>query len=350
MQKYEGIKELTRAHHILKRKNQILFLNCRNLSKGLFVNREDFESRKFGNSTRPFLNFNFSHFSNKLLANNGCFNNLMYLTPRKREFLTSAFLQKNCESSKSPVEVSEHSSNIQDEFIENMKERKSKVIEEIKERKSQVKEKVSEVIEHENIWTIPNILCIGRIVISPVIFQMILGGEYNTALGLFLLAGFTDILDGWIARKWPGQSTRLGSFLDPLADKVLVAFVFLSLTINGLIPVPLTGLIIYRDICIIAGASWVRFKSLPPPRTITRYFDATHATAQLAPTAISKINTAVQLGLITASLAAPVFHFVDNTALHILWGVTAVTTLSSGISYIFSNTTYTFLKNYEKGK
>ncbi|XP_042223694.1 cardiolipin synthase (CMP-forming)-like isoform X3 [Homarus americanus] len=218
----------------------------------------------------------------------------------------------------------------------------------LKERRAKVREKVDEIIERENIWTVPNLLCVSRIAFSPVLVHLVVSSNYSWALGLFMLAGFTDLLDGWIARTFPGQASNLGSFLDPLADKVLVALLFLSLTYVGLIPLPLTGLIIYRDVLIIGGASYVRYKSLPPPRTVTRYFDATHATAKLAPTTLSKVNTAIQLSLITASLAAPVFCFTDHYLLKAIWWVTAATTLSSGISYIFSRDTYKILSNMNK--
>ncbi|KAK4297528.1 hypothetical protein Pmani_030065 [Petrolisthes manimaculis] len=218
------------------------------------------------------------------------------------------------------------------------------LMDDFKETKAKVREKMDEIIERENIWTIPNLLCVSRICLSPVLSYMVLCSNYHWGLALFMFAGFTDLLDGWIARTFPSQSSNLGSFLDPLADKVLVAVLFLSLTYVGLIPLPLTGLIIYRDVLIIGGAAFVRYKSLPPPCTISRYFDASHATARLAPTAISKINTAVQLGLITASLAAPVFSCTDHILIKTLWWLTAATTLGSGFSYIFSRDTYKFLR------
>ncbi|XP_047471899.1 probable cardiolipin synthase (CMP-forming) isoform X2 [Penaeus chinensis] len=228
------------------------------------------------------------------------------------------------------------------------KEAGQDLLDDIKEKKAKVKERMDAIIERENIWTIPNLLCVSRIAFSPYLCHLVLSADYNWALGLFMFAGFTDLLDGWIARTFPSQASRLGSFLDPLADKVLVAMLFLSLTYVGLIPLPLTGLIIYRDVLIIGGASYVRYKSLPPPKTISRYFDATHATAQLAPTTISKVNTAIQLGLITASLAAPVFSFTDHYLLTALCWVTAGTTLSSGISYIFSRNTYKILEKMKE--
>ncbi|XP_068215392.1 centrosomal protein of 83 kDa [Palaemon carinicauda] len=231
---------------------------------------------------------------------------------------------------------------------EQLREVGQDIIEDIKETKAKVKEQMDAIIERENIWTIPNLLCISRIVCSPILCNLVITGEYKWALGLFMFAGFTDLLDGWIARTFPNQASRLGSFLDPLADKVLVAMLFLSLTYVGLIPLPLTVIIVYRDLVIIGGASYVRYKSLPPPRTIVRYFDATHATAQLAPTTLSKINTAIQLGLITASLAAPVFGYVDHHLLTGLCWVTGVTTIGSGLTYIFSKDTYKILRHMKK--
>ncbi|XP_066956910.1 probable cardiolipin synthase (CMP-forming) [Macrobrachium rosenbergii] len=238
---------------------------------------------------------------------------------------------------------------------EAVKEKKEKfrevgqdIIEDIKETKAKVKEQMDAIIERENIWTVPNFLCISRIVCSPILCNLVVTEEYSWALGLFMFAGFTDLFDGWIARTFPSQASRLGSFLDPLADKVLVAMLFLSLTYVGLIPLPLTVIIVYRDLVIIGGASFVRYKSLPPPKTIARYFDATHATAQLAPTMLSKINTAIQLGLITACLAAPVFGYVDHYLLKGLCWVTGVTTISSGLTYIFSKDTYKILQHMKK--
>ncbi|KAH9636659.1 hypothetical protein HF086_003477 [Spodoptera exigua] len=152
-------------------------------------------------------------------------------------------------------------------------------------------------------------------------------------------------LDGWIARNWKGQSTKMGSFLDPMADKVLVGTLFISLTYQNLIPLSLTLLIVSRDVALVIAAFVIRYMSLPPPRTLSRYFDVTHATAQLAPTFISKVNTAIQLLLVGTTLASPVFGFVDHPALQALCGVTAASTVVSAISYLVSKDTYKFLKN-----
>lgn len=152
------------------------------------------------------------------------------------------------------------------------------------------KRKVEEIIEKENIWTVPNFLCIGRILTSPYISYLILSQDYQVkllqylyrsflfiiffnsylfvlqvALWLLIIAGFSDLADGWIARTWTSQASKLGSFLDPVADKLLVGTLFLSLACVGLVPIPLTCLVVSRDVALVSAASYIRYRSLPPP-------------------------------------------------------------------------------------
>lgn len=72
-------------------------------------------------------------------------------------------------------------------------------------------------------------------------------------------------MDGWIARTWESQSSKMGSFLDPMADKVLIATLFLTLTYADLIPIFLTGMIIARDAILVIAGFVIRYRSLPPP-------------------------------------------------------------------------------------
>ncbi|XP_011861945.1 PREDICTED: probable cardiolipin synthase (CMP-forming) [Vollenhovia emeryi] len=204
--------------------------------------------------------------------------------------------------------------------------------------------KVEEIIERENIWTIPNFLCMGRIVTSPFLSYLILSQDYQIALWLLAIAGLSDLADGWIARTWTSQASKLGSFLDPVADKLLVGTLFLSLAWVGLIPVPLTCLVVSRDVLLVTAASYIRYRSLPPPKTLARYFDPTHATVQLAPTLTSKLNTGMQLSLVAGTLAAPVYHFVDHPILQCLCYITAFTTIAGGVSYLLSKDTYKLLR------
>lgn len=186
---------------------------------------------------------------------------------------------------------------------------------------------------YENPWTIPNYLCMARIVLSPVLGYLIMEQYFHVSLGLFVLAGATDLLDGYIARNWPNQKSALGSALDPLADKILISALYISLTYAQLIPAPLTALIISRDVALIAAVFYVRYKTVPPPVTLSKFFNPCYTTARLKPTLISKINTGVQLFLVAASLAAPVFHYTDSVLLQSLWYITALTTAASGYSY-----------------
>ncbi|XP_030635493.1 cardiolipin synthase (CMP-forming) [Chanos chanos] len=186
---------------------------------------------------------------------------------------------------------------------------------------------------YENPWTIPNFLCMMRIGLSPVLGYLIMEQYFHMSLGLFAFAGATDLLDGYIARNWPSQKSALGSALDPLADKILISVLYISLTYAQLIPAPLTALVISRDIALIAAVFYVRYKTVPPPVTLGKFFNPCYTTAQLKPTLISKINTAIQLFLVAVSLASPVFHYTDSVLLQSLWYVTALTTVASGYSY-----------------
>ncbi|XP_019318113.1 cardiolipin synthase (CMP-forming) isoform X1 [Panthera pardus] len=186
---------------------------------------------------------------------------------------------------------------------------------------------------YENPWTIPNMLSMTRIGLAPVLGYLIIEEDFNIALGVFALAGLTDLLDGFIARNWANQKSALGSALDPLADKILISILYVSLTYADLIPVPLTYMIISRDVMLIAAVFYVRYRTLPTPRTLSKYFNPCYATARLKPTFISKVNTAVQLILVAASLAAPVFNYADSIYLQILWCFTAFTTAASAYSY-----------------
>eukprot|EP00063_Salmo_salar_P052185 XP_014027020.1 PREDICTED: cardiolipin synthase (CMP-forming) isoform X1 [Salmo salar] len=186
---------------------------------------------------------------------------------------------------------------------------------------------------YENPWTIPNLLCVCRIALAPVLGVLITEQHFHLSLGLFALAGFTDVLDGYIARNWPSQKSALGSALDPLADKILISVLYISLTYAQLIPAPLTALVIARDVGLIAAVFYVRYKTVPPPVTLSKFFNPCYTTAQLKPTTLSKVNTAIQLFLVAASLASPVFHYTDSPLLQALWYITAVTTTVSGYSY-----------------
>jgi phosphatidylglycerophosphate synthase len=116
----------------------------------------------------------------------------------------------------------------------------------------------------ENIHNIPNYLTFARIALTPAIGYMIVHQQHYAALGLLGIAGITDLLDGYIARRF-NQKTSLGSTLDPLADKLLMTTLTVALCQSGALPLALGGLIIGRDVLLVMGTAYYRYISLPAP-------------------------------------------------------------------------------------
>ncbi|PAV81701.1 hypothetical protein WR25_04731 [Diploscapter pachys] len=159
------------------------------------------------------------------------------------------------------------------------------------------------------IATIPNALCVARIAATPVIGYLIVVESFGTAFSLFLAAGVTDLLDGYIARNVPGQHSLLGSVLDPIADKLLISTMFVTMTYAALIPIYLTSIVLLRDVCLIVGGFYKRYKMMQPPYSLDRFFNPQVSSMQIVPTLVSKVNTVLQITLVAASLASPIFEF-----------------------------------------
>ncbi|WVR06079.1 hypothetical protein IAU60_003107 [Kwoniella sp. DSM 27419] len=193
---------------------------------------------------------------------------------------------------------------------------------------------VSEEAElHESPYTIPNALTLARIVACPFLGYAIVNGNYAVATGLLFAGGFTDWLDGWLARRYNSRSV-LGSILDPAADKALMTTLVGTLAWSGLLPLPLAVLIFGRDFALSISAFYFRFISLPKPRTLKRYFDVSIPSAEVKPTQISKINTALQLLLMGLTTVSPLIgSSVAGLLTGLQWTV-AGTTIWSGFSYI----------------
>lgn len=114
---------------------------------------------------------------------------------------------------------------------------------------------------------LPNALTAARILLAPPIGWLLAAGEPRTALPLLAAAALTDAADGWLARRLDARSA-LGASLDPLADKLLAATVFLGLAASGRLPVWLAALVLGRDLLILSFAAWAlrrtRLRSFPP--------------------------------------------------------------------------------------
>lgn len=165
---------------------------------------------------------------------------------------------------------------------------------------------------------LPNAISIMRIVLVAPILAFIVQGKFDIALLLFFVAGFSDGLDGFLAKKFDWHS-RLGALLDPIADKFLVAGTFIVLAYTGHIPIWLAALVILRDVVIIGGATAYNFLIRP---------------VEGEPTRISKLNTAMQLLFILFVLTRAAFGWPARITITIIGAAIVVTVVISGTDYV----------------
>lgn len=167
---------------------------------------------------------------------------------------------------------------------------------------------------------IPNFLSLLRIILVPVIVIFLIQGSYSKALITFTLAGLTDAFDGTLARLLNRQ-TKLGAYLDPIADKVLLTASYVTLSILGIIPSWLTVLVISRDFIILLGIAILSLMSV---------------SYEVKPALVGKVTTALQLGTIfLALLFQAVSHDLSYDWIIILCWLTGLFTIASGSTYIF---------------
>lgn len=167
---------------------------------------------------------------------------------------------------------------------------------------------------------LPNAISLLRIALVVPILMLILDDRFGWALALFWLAGFSDGLDGYLAKRF-NWHTRLGALLDPIADKMLVAGLFITLAYTGHLPVWLAAVVILRDVIIVAGATIYNFMVKP---------------VQGEPTRISKINTALQMLFLLFVLSRAGFNWPDEITITILGAAILVTVAISGVDYVWS--------------
>jgi cardiolipin synthase len=167
---------------------------------------------------------------------------------------------------------------------------------------------------------IPNAICVLRILLVAPSALALLAGRYELTLLLFCIAALSDGLDGWLAKHY-GWTSRLGKILDPIADKLLLVTVFLTLVWIGLAPLWLGVAVVVRDVVIVGGAIAYR--------VLIGYVEG-------RPTAVSKLNTLLQLSFIIVVIAAAAWQNVPRPLLVALGAATFVTTVVSGIDYVLT--------------
>jgi cardiolipin synthase (CMP-forming) len=198
--------------------------------------------------------------------------------------------------------------------------------------------------EQNVIFTIPNILTSLRILSIPFVNYLVFINKHEYACALFLLAGFTDFFDGYIARNWKNQKSYLGSILDPLADKLLIGSLTITLTLNDMLPIQLALVIIMRDLCLIMASLFVRYRTLEKPVTWSTFLNVKKSRVQVEADYLSKMNTVLQLALITFTLPSVAFNYLDSEFLTLLQWITGTTTVMSSISYLYKGGSYKVIK------
>lgn len=168
--------------------------------------------------------------------------------------------------------------------------------------------------------TIPNLITLVRILLTPLFIIFLIQGRHRQALIIFVLAGVSDLADGLIARWWQ-QKSRLGSYLDPLADKLLMSASFVTLSIAHAIPSWLTVVVLSRDIILGLGALILKLADYP---------------LVIRPSLAGKWTTTLQLvtvGLVL--LAKAKLAHLPFPVLSVFFYLTCLFTVISGVQYVY---------------
>ncbi|KAL8468911.1 hypothetical protein ACS0TY_031932 [Phlomoides rotata] len=182
---------------------------------------------------------------------------------------------------------------------------------------------------------VPNFISFTRLLSGPFLGWMIIHDMYSSAFVGLAISGATDWLDGYMARKM-GINSAVGSYLDPLADKVLIGCVALAMVDKNLLHPGLVALVVLRDVGLVGGAFYNRASSLNWEwNSWHDFFNLTGANAQkVEPLLISKVNTVFQLALVAAALLQPGFGSEETQLyIHYLSWLVASTTVASTAAY-----------------
>ncbi len=166
---------------------------------------------------------------------------------------------------------------------------------------------------------LPNLISVGRIVLVGPVAWSLVTGRYGLTLILFTVAGISDALDGFLAKRY-GWTSRLGSLLDPLADKLLLVTVFVLLAWQALLPSWLVALALLREAVILGGAFAYHRRFGP--------FEG-------EPTPASKVNTFLQIALVIAVLVERTWPTLPPAAIPALELAVACSVTVSGVHYVW---------------
>jgi cardiolipin synthase len=165
--------------------------------------------------------------------------------------------------------------------------------------------------------TVPNLITTIRIILTPVFIIYLINDQFLSAQIVFIICCLSDGIDGLVARLF-NQKSKLGTYLDPLADKILLVAAYVVLAVRRFLPSWLTVMVISRDVLILLGV-------------LMLYLIRTEVA--IKPSMISKINTCFQFLTVVVVLSKDYVTISQNTAFY-LYLVTALFTISSGLHYI----------------
>lgn len=166
---------------------------------------------------------------------------------------------------------------------------------------------------------IPNLLTLARIGLVPWLVVLLQEGQYGWSLAVFVIAGVSDALDGFIAKRF-NAATQLGAILDPLADKALLVSAYVMLSVMQVIPFWLMVVVVFRDIIIVGGYL-----------VMVLFFGA----VKMQPLKISKLNTFTQIAYIVVMLATLAWQIELGGWFAWLNYAVLVTSFISGIAYVY---------------
>jgi cardiolipin synthase len=167
---------------------------------------------------------------------------------------------------------------------------------------------------------LPNLITVGRVILVPVVFWLLITRQTEVAFVVFIVAGVSDAVDGYLAKTF-NWKTELGAYLDPLADKLLIVSIFLALGVDGKLPLWLVIAVVSRDILIVIAImlSWL----LGNP-------------VRIRPLIVSKANTVAQIVLAATVLADEGFGLGLHGAREVLIWLTGALTVASLAAYLHS--------------
>jgi cardiolipin synthase len=166
--------------------------------------------------------------------------------------------------------------------------------------------------------SLPNLITLARLLSVPIIIWLVLTDALTAALVLFALAGLSDAVDGFIAKRFD-QESILGAMLDPIADKAMLVSLFVTLGLAHHLPAWIVILVVFRDAMIVGGFL---------------FWTALGQQLRPDPLIISKVNTAAQIGLILVTLGKLAFGLEDYNLGLALTYIVGATTLLSGAAYL----------------